>query len=186
VNEPRTRNARHRIAVEAFSPAAPTHVFALLRRAETWPTWSLFETFTLERAGYDEPLGVGAIRVFSVWFTRTREEVVELVPDRKLAYVLLSGLPLRNYRAEVLLALLDTGGTMIHWSASFDARFGTGWFWRAFMRRILAKIAAQLAYAAEAQAARANFAGWSTPPRATARRLRDPRTRAGTRHARPS
>jgi hypothetical protein len=188
VNAPRTRAPRHYIAVEAVSQAAPSHVFSLLRRADTWPSWSLFDTFRLERRGHEDLLGVGAVRLFGAWTVQTREEVTELIPDRKLSYVLLSGLPLRDYRAEVLLCLLETGGTMIHWSASFDARFGTGWFWRAFMRRILAKIAAQLASAAEARAAqgaRANFAGWSTPPRAAARRLRDPRTRVETRRARP-
>ena len=187
MNEPRTRTGRHYIAVDAVSRAGPANVFSLLRRPDTWPTWSLFDTFRLERAGHDEPYGVGAIRVFSVWTTQSREEVTELIPDRKFGYVMLSGLPLRNYRAEVLLCLLDGGGTLIHWSASFDASFGTGWFWRAFMRRVLAKIAAQLASAAEARAdaIRQEFPGWTIPPRAVARRLRDPRTQAATRRARP-
>jgi hypothetical protein len=33
--------------------------------------------------------------------SRAREEIVELIPDRRLSYVLLSGYPFRDYRADV-------------------------------------------------------------------------------------
>ena len=149
MNGTRARIVRHRIAAEATSSAPPAEVFALLRESDTWPAWSFFDACELEHAGRDEPFGVGAIRVFVTRATRAREQVTELIPDRKLSYVLLSGLPLHDYRGEVILCPLDTGGTLIHWAASFESRLGTGWFWRRFIRRTLATIAAQLAAAAE-------------------------------------
>jgi uncharacterized protein YndB with AHSA1/START domain len=145
---------KRRITVEAaaMSRAPPAAVFALLRNSDTWPQWSLFDKFALERAGQDEPFGVGAIRVFATRFTQTREQVTALVPDQKLSYVLLSGLPMHDYLADVVLSPREDGGTRIRWSASFACAFGTGWFWRLFMQRTFATVSAQLAAAAEREA----------------------------------
>jgi hypothetical protein len=133
----------------ATSRAAPAAVFSLLKNSETWPRWSMFRSAELEQPGQDESYGVGAIRVFSTSVTRAREQVVELIPDRQLSYVLLSGLPFRNYRADVCLTSPGGEGTLINWTASFQCRYGTGWFWRLFMNRILSNLAKQLALAAE-------------------------------------
>jgi Polyketide cyclase / dehydrase and lipid transport len=132
----------------ASSRANPAAVFALLKNCNTWPRWSMFDSAVLERAGDDEPHGVGAIRVFSTRVSRAREQVTELIPNQRLSYVLLSGLPLRNYRAAVSLTP-SGGGTLIDWTASFQCRHGTGWFWRIFMNHILSSLAMQLAAAAE-------------------------------------
>jgi len=137
-----------RIAVSTESKARPQALFALLLDGATWPQWSMFDSFRLERPGKNDKLGVGAIRVFSKWTTQSREEIVEIIPGRKLSYVLLSGLPLRNYRADVVLTPRSDDGTAIDWTASFDCRAGTGWFWRLFMRWTLSTVAAQLAKAA--------------------------------------
>jgi hypothetical protein len=66
---------------------------------------------------------------------------------------LLSGLPFRNYRADVRLTSPGDSGTRIDWTASFQCRYGTGWFWRLFMNRILSDLAKQLAVAAEQNSA---------------------------------
>jgi hypothetical protein len=137
----------------ATSRAAPDAVFALLKNSDTWPRWSMFKSAELEQPGRDEPYGVGSIRVFSTSVTRAREQVVELIPDRQLSYVLLSGLPFRNYRADVRLTPPGDSGTRIDWTASFQCRYGTGWFWRLFMNRILSDLAKQLAVAAEKNSA---------------------------------
>jgi hypothetical protein len=137
----------------ATSRAAPAAVFSLLKNSDTWPRWSMFKSAELEQPGQDEPYGVGSIRVFSTSVTRAREQVVELIPDRQLSYVLLSGLPFRNYRADVRLTPPGGGGTRIDWTASFQCRYGTGWFWRLFMNRILSDLAKQLAVAAEKNSA---------------------------------
>jgi Polyketide cyclase / dehydrase and lipid transport len=141
---------RIRVAATAKSSADPARVFTLLKDGSTWPDWAMFDSFELARPGVHEPHGVGAIRVFITKVSRAREEVVELVLDRRLSYVLLSGFPLREYRADVDLEPTNNGGTSISWRASFYPKyFGTGWFWRLFMMRVLATTATQLASAVE-------------------------------------
>jgi len=124
-------------------------VFSLLKNSDTWPRWSLFNSFELERAGNGECFGVGAIRTFSTRVSKTTEQVTELIPDQKLSYVLLSGLPLRNYQAVVQLSSPESGVTLVNWTASFQCRCGTGWFWRISLNLILSRVAMQLAAAAE-------------------------------------
>jgi uncharacterized protein YndB with AHSA1/START domain len=132
----------------AVSRANPATVFALLKDSAGWPRWSMFIASGMERPGDDDPEGVGAIRTFATRVSRTRERVTKLVPDRQLSYELLSGFPFRNYHADVVLT--PTGdGTRIDWTASFQCRYGTGWFWRAFMNKALSDICKQLAAAAE-------------------------------------
>ena len=117
------------VHANAESRADAGSVFALLRDGATWPKWSLFDKFELEQRGSPDPLGVGAIRVFVTRVSRAREQVVELIPGRRLSYTLLSGFPFRDYRANVDLEPLDHGGTLIHWHSTFHAKhFGTGWF----------------------------------------------------------
>ncbi len=138
------------IVVETVSQAGPAEVFRLLRDGSTWPKWSLFQRFELERAGVGDRLGVGAIRVFSTRVSRAREEVVESVPDRRLSYILLSGMPLEDYRADVDLIPATPVGTSIRWRSSFRARHpALGWFWRWLMTRTLVDVGRQLARAAE-------------------------------------
>ena len=123
--------------------------YALLKNSDSWPRWSIFNSAVLERAGEGDPFGVGAVRSFATRTSKTTEEVTELIPDRQLSYVLLSGLPLRNYGADVVLTPSVDGGTLVDWKASFQCAYGTGWFWRIFMNRILSDMAMRLAVAAE-------------------------------------
>jgi hypothetical protein len=144
--------SRIEVSVTVDCRADAEVIFGLLKDGSTWPQWALFESFELERPGRSETYGVGAIRVFSTKVSRSREEVTELIPDRRLAYVLLSGFPLRDYRAEVDLVRTNAGVTTIDWRASFKPKyFGTGWFWRLFIKAVLATTAKQLAVASERQ-----------------------------------
>ena len=137
-----------KVSASAQSKEPPSAVFALLKDGTTWPRWTFFKSFELERPGQDEPMGIGAIRVFSTALTRSREETVELVPDKRLSYIVLSGFPFLNYRADVDLTPVEGGGTSIVWLASFDPKYpGTGWFWRLFMIAVLRKTATDLAAA---------------------------------------
>jgi hypothetical protein len=139
---------RIEVAASAKSRAAPAKLFALLKDGSTWPKWAMFDKFELERPGRDEPYGIGAIRVFSTKVSRAREEVVELIPDRRLSYILLSGFPLVGYRADIDLAPTPEGGTSISWRASFTPRHSAmGWFWRFFIARVLDTTARRLAAA---------------------------------------
>ena len=139
-----------KVAAMATSRADPAKVYGLLKNPITWPLWSTFKSGELKQPGRDDRLGVGAVRVFRTPTTCATEEVVELIPDRRLSYVLLSGMPFRNYRADVDLAPLPDGGTSIRWQSSFHAKYpGTGWFWRMVMQRVLRNTAEKLASGAE-------------------------------------
>lgn len=146
-NQPAQRGDIH-VGGGAVSRANPAAVFALLKDSAGWPRWSMFISSGLERPGDQDPEGVGAIRTFATKVSRTRELVTKLVPDRQLSYHLLSGFPFRNYHADVVLTP-SGGGTRIDWTASFQCRYGTGWFWGAFMNKVLSDLARQLAVAAE-------------------------------------
>lgn len=137
-----------RVGGRANSRAAPEAVFALLKDSSGWPRWSMFTSSGMERSGDSDPEGVGAIRTFATRVSRTRELVTKLVPDRQLSYQLLSGFPFRDYHADVVLTP-SGDGTHIEWTASFRCRHGTGWFWRAFMNRVLSDMARRLAAASE-------------------------------------
>lgn len=110
---------RQEIDVRVRSAAPPRAVFALLRDSATWPNWSPIDTFELVRATDD---GVGEIRIFRTkrWSGTVvnREQVLDLVPDKSYSYTTLSGLPIRDYRADVELTP-DGDGTRIRWHSTF-------------------------------------------------------------------
>ena len=83
-----------------------------------------------------------------------REEIVEYDPPRQLTYTLLSGQPVRNYRAEVELTPVEDG-TQIAWRSRFEPLIpGTGPLLRWFLSRIIGAMARRLAAHAGAGAAR--------------------------------
>jgi uncharacterized protein YndB with AHSA1/START domain len=136
---------RRHIEVTQHSEAAPASLFALLIDGQTWPRWSPIEAFELERPGDPPPEGVGAIRVFRRGRTTGRDEIVEVVPDRRLSYRSLSGLPVRDYRARVDLEP-DGDGTTIRWEASFGPKLpGTGRLLERGLRRFICECVAGLA-----------------------------------------
>jgi uncharacterized protein YndB with AHSA1/START domain len=136
---------RRHIEATQHSEAAPASLFALLIDGNTWPRWSPIEAFELERPGDPPPEGVGAIRVFRRGRTTGRDEIVEVVPDRRLSYRSLSGLPVRDYRAHVDLEP-DGDGTAIRWEASFAPKLpGTGRLLERGLRRFICECAAGLA-----------------------------------------
>ena len=134
------------VSVLAPSKAPRDTIFRLLKDGSSWPAWTAFERFELEREGETDPLGIGAIRVFSTKMSRAREEITGLIENREISYKLLSGLPLTNYVAKVSLNSTDNGGTLIQWSARFGPQpFGTGIFARIFVKKILSRIGNDLA-----------------------------------------
>ena len=156
------------IAVSAHSEASPSDVFTILKDGSTWPRWGMFTGFELERQGKTDPLGVGAIRVFVSRHARAREEVVEFEDGRQLSYVLLSGMSLRNYRADVRLSPGRAGGTDISWRSRFEvASPVAAWFWKLVMHRVLGSTARKMAKAATdpsiLHAARDSVAGLGLP-----------------------
>ena len=110
------------ISVQARSNAAPDRVWEPLADTASWADWAPFDEAELESAGSPEPQGVGAVRRFRHGRRETRERVVAFEPPRHFAYELLSGLPIRDYRADVTLEPAD-GGTTIRWESRFRGKF---------------------------------------------------------------
>jgi uncharacterized protein YndB with AHSA1/START domain len=137
--------------VTARSAAPPARVFALLADATSWPRWAgpLVGSATWEREGNPAPGGAGAIRKLGRWPVFGREQIVASEAPFHHAYTTLSGNPVRNYRADVLLSP-DEDGTSITWSATFEPRIpGTGRVLVATYRRLIGSFARRLAAYAE-------------------------------------
>src|SRR5581483_9804397 len=119
--------ATHQAEATAHSAAAPSAVYALLASGATWPSWIFVDSAELEREGRDGGESVGAIRIYRFRLAgvkgRSREQILELVPDRKFAYSVLAGVPVRDHRADVDLVPGVDGGTDIRWSAIWRPKY---------------------------------------------------------------
>src|SRR5262249_6215767 len=80
------------------------------------------------------------------------EKILDAEEGRRLAYTVIGGIPVRNYRAEVTLVPAD-GGTRIRWAATWD-RTLAGRLVQRSLRGAYPQIVADLAAAAEKQAAK--------------------------------
>jgi hypothetical protein len=144
-----------RITISAShdSVASPQDIYPLLRDSSTYPVWSMVGAYEMERAGEKEPHDLGEIRILKTWPFTAREEMIEFESNRCVGYKLLSGFPMRDYRARTTLEPLPGGGTRITWQSSFYPKyFGTGWFWRSFMLQVLRRFVRDLAHAGEVRA----------------------------------
>src|SRR3954454_3791950 len=114
--------------VTTVSSAPPERVFELLADGAGWSRWAgaLVVRSWWEREGTPAPGGVGAIRALGLKKVGSREEIVAYEPPHHLAYVVLSGLPVRAYRADVRIEPKD-GGSRIVWAGRFTPKLpGTG------------------------------------------------------------
>lgn len=137
--------------VSARSAAPRERVFALLADATSWPRWAgpLIVRGWFEREGDPPPGGVGAIRRLGLGAASSREEIVVYEPPARLEYTILSGLPVRGYRATVQLSR-DGAGTRIDWSGRFEPLLpGTGGLLQRFLVGMIGRFARGLAAAAE-------------------------------------
>jgi uncharacterized protein YndB with AHSA1/START domain len=132
------------VEVNARSSASPEQVWALLADARTWHRWAPFDDSTVE-----DGEGLGELRRFQSGRRTTRERVTGFEPPRRLEYELVSGLPIRDYRAEVTLTP-DGEGTAIRWHSRFRAVVpGTGWLIRRPLARFIERAAEGVAREAE-------------------------------------
>jgi uncharacterized protein YndB with AHSA1/START domain len=136
---------RVHLDVSTHTQATPEAVFELLADGATWPAWSPIECFELERHGDPTPEGVGAIRAFREGPRTRRDQIVEVVPGRRLCYVTLSGTAARDCETQVDLDG-SREGTAIRWRASFCPRIlGTGWLVKRGLHHFLEDCARGLA-----------------------------------------
>ena len=107
------------IDVHATAQAPPAAVWALLDDSSTWPDWTPIEVHEqLRPAGPD---GLGEERLFRAGRRAMHERIVEREKERRLTYTLLSGLAVRDYRAEISLEPAG-GGTSIRWHTNFSPK----------------------------------------------------------------
>jgi uncharacterized protein YndB with AHSA1/START domain len=133
------------IDVNSRSAAPPERVWALLADARSWPRWAPFD-----EAAVEEGEGLGELRRFQTGRRTTRERVIGFDPPRRFQYELVSGIPIRDYRAEVTLTP-DGDGTAIRWHSHFRAKIpGTGGLVRRRLERFIERTAQGLAREAEA------------------------------------
>ena len=135
----------HEINERAHSGAPPERVFALLADAHSWPVWGSFDS--VEVSG--EP-GVGEDRFFKTGRIRNHERVVAFEPPRLFGYVSLSGLPIKDYQADVTLSEAAGGGTDIRWHSTVAGKYPlVGSIVARRLRQFIAESVEALARAAE-------------------------------------
>ena len=108
------------VEAEGTTRAGPEVVWSLVANANRYAQWGPWND-----GGYRPP-SAGPSQEGSVqWFrygrrTTSVEQILEVDEPRRVAYTVVSGLPVKHYRAEVTLTPSASGGTSIRWAASWD------------------------------------------------------------------
>jgi len=139
-----------RVEAEGTTRAGPEIVWSLVADANRYAQWGPWDD-----GGYRPP-SAGPSRQGSIqWFrygrhTTSVEEILEVDEPRLVAYKVVHGLPVKNYRASVTLTPTSSGGTSIRWAASWDKTF-TGTLVQRRLRRVYPEIVAALVASADLQ-----------------------------------
>ena len=110
------------VEAHGVTRAAPQVVWELVADAGRYSQWGPWSASGYENLGDQAPDGAGVIRWMRYGRTTTVEKVLVSDRGRRLAYTVVKGIPVRNYRAEVTLSP-QGAGTRIRWSASWDRTF---------------------------------------------------------------
>jgi uncharacterized protein YndB with AHSA1/START domain len=108
------------VEAEGTTLAEVDTVWALLADANTYAQWGPWND-----GGYDPPAN-GPSQPGSVqWFrfgrrTTSVEKILEIDAPSRIVYIVMRGIPVKNYRAEVTLTPNDTSGTSIRWAATWE------------------------------------------------------------------
>jgi len=145
--------AQLHVEAEATANASPQTVWALVSDVTKYPSWGPWSDGHYEKTGEEPPGGVGAVQVlrsaqrYLGRHTTSVEEILEFEEDRHLAYTVIRGIPVRNYRADVILTP-SAGGTHIRWAADWDNTLLGRMAWRG-LRAVYPEMMAGLVAAAE-------------------------------------
>lgn len=118
--------ARLQGEAERVTHATPEALWALLSDVTRYPEWGPWSAAGYRQPGDDSPRGPGAVqwlrssrRAYGRYVTSV-ERILVAEEARHLAYTVIGGIPVRNYRADVTLTPV-AGGTKVRWAASWDA-----------------------------------------------------------------
>jgi uncharacterized protein YndB with AHSA1/START domain len=140
------------VEAEGTTRAGPEVVWSLVSNANTYKEWGPWND-----GGYRPP-SAGPSRKGSIqWFrygrrTTSVEEILEVEEPRRVIYTVVSGLPVKNYRAEVTLTPSPLGGVSIRWAATWDNTL-LGKVVRRSLRKIYPEVVGTLVAAADHQEA---------------------------------
>jgi hypothetical protein len=101
----------------ATTSGSRADVWALLADASAWPRWGSWSHVEVEGGGEQQQ---GAVRVLVSRRFRVRERITEWVPGERMAYELLEGMRVRDYRSTVTLEDAAEGGTVVRWRSTYD------------------------------------------------------------------
>jgi uncharacterized protein YndB with AHSA1/START domain len=109
------------LQVEAFgsAAAAPETVWALVANSASYAEWGPWEASGDRDLAGKASGDAGTTRWMRYHNTTTVEQILEVDRGRRMVYTVMSGIPVRNYRAEVTLTPTETG-TDIRWTAQWD------------------------------------------------------------------
>jgi hypothetical protein len=133
------------IRVRARAAASLATTWSVLTDQVGMAAWTPARTVTVEHHDGPSPAGVGTIRVLSRWPLTLREQITAVDEPTRLAYRLLSGLPLRDYVGETILSGSATS-TDIVWAVTLTSRWPGTTF---AVRRVAQALANGLARQAE-------------------------------------
>ncbi|MDO8289047.1 MAG: SRPBCC family protein [Parvibaculum sp.] len=141
-------STKTRVGATRYTTAPAATVYAIAADSSGYPQWGGIGSFEEIRPGTESRYGKGSERIFRTAGMVIREEVMAAEPDRYNSYRLISGLPLKDYLGEITIAR-EGDKVRIDWYSTFIPPKGFGWFWRAFMQRILSTMSAALVKEAE-------------------------------------
>lgn len=137
------------IRIEAHATAPLTTTWSVLAEQAEMAAWTPARTVTIEHQGDPPPAGVGTIRALSLMSLKIREQITAVNEPTRLAYRMLSGIPVRDYTGETILTGGDTA-TDIVWRVTLTPRWpGTTFAVRLVVRALangLARQAERLAH----------------------------------------
>jgi uncharacterized protein YndB with AHSA1/START domain len=135
------------IKIRAYANAPLETTWSVLADQRGMTRW-LPASVSLEREGDPPPNGVGTIRVMTRRPFRVREQITHVEKPSRLAYRLLSGVPVRHYVGETTLTG-DDSKTEITWTIDLTPRFlGIAFI----VRKVIQAAATNLAAASERDA----------------------------------
>ncbi len=128
-------------------------VWAVLTDHAGYRAWTPVPTTRLETPGEPDRNGVGAVRFLGAGPLGAREQVLVHEPEQHLAYTVVSGVPVRDYRVDARLT--DGGGwTSLVYEGRFSAAVpGTGPVLAVVVRGVLRTLVVSLARESERRAA---------------------------------